>query len=57
MDDSPPFSIIDGSTYFRRKKEWHLFGDFLLKILGEITDGGLWVCAFGACVLGRHVER
>ncbi|XP_068739294.1 uncharacterized protein [Montipora capricornis] len=57
VDDSPPFSIIDGSTYYRRKKEWHLFADFTLKILGEITHGGLWVCAFGARVLGRHVER
>lgn len=57
VDDSPPFSIIDGSTYYRRKKEWDLFADFSLKILGEITEGGLWVCAFGARVLGRHVER
>ena len=40
-----------------RKKEWHLFGDLSLKILREITEGGLWVCVFGARVLGRHVER
>ena len=34
-----------------------MFADFSLKILGEITDGGLWVCGFGGRVLGRHVER
>ena len=57
VDDSPSFCIKDGSTFFLRKKEWELFGDFSLKILGEITDGGFWVCAFGTRVLGRHVER
>ncbi|XP_020603937.1 uncharacterized protein LOC110042885 isoform X2 [Orbicella faveolata] len=57
VDDNPPFCIMEGSTFFRRKKEWNLFGDFSLKILGEITEGGFWVCAFGTRVLGRHVER
>lgn len=57
VDDNPPFCIMEGSTFFRRKKEWELFGDFSLKILGEITDGGFWVCAFGTRVVGRHVER
>lgn len=57
VDDNPPFCIMEGSTFFRRNKEWQLFGDFSLKILGEITEGGFWVCAFGTRVLGRHVER
>lgn len=28
-----------------------------MKIIGEITEGGFWVCVFGAKVLGRLVER
>ena len=48
---------MDGATFFKRKKEWVLFGDFYLRIIGEIADGGFLVCSFGARVLGRLTER
>ncbi|XP_068673388.1 uncharacterized protein [Montipora foliosa] len=53
----PVFSIMEGGTYFERKNEWVLFGDFYMKIIGEIADGGYLVCSFGARVLGKLVER
>ena len=52
------FYIDGGATYFQKKrKESFLFGAFYMKIIGEITEGGFWVCVFGAKVLGRLVER
>lgn len=56
-DGDPFFLISEGGTYFKRKKEQVLFGDFYMKIIGEITEEGAWVCSFGAKVLGRLVER
>ena len=38
-------------------EKWVLFGDFTLKILGEITSAGCWVCSCAAPVLGQIVER
>ncbi|KAJ7385976.1 hypothetical protein OS493_012309 [Desmophyllum pertusum] len=40
--DKTSFSIIEGATYYQRKKESVVFGDFFLKLIGEITDGH-WV--------------
>ena len=52
------FYINGGATYFQKnRKESFLFGDFYMKIIGEITEGGFWVCVFAAKVLGRLVER
>ena len=48
---------MEGATFFRRKKEWALFGDFYLRMIGKIADGGFLVCSFGARVLGRSTER
>ena len=48
---------MDGGTYYRNKKELVIFGDFFMKIIGEITEGGYWVCTFGTQVLGSLVER
>lgn len=48
---------MGGATFLRKKKEWILFGEFYMKIIGEIVDGGYWVCSFGAEVLGMLVER
>lgn len=56
-DYGPAFCIMEGATFFRRKKEWALFEDFYLGIMGEIADGGFLVCSFGARVLGRLTER
>lgn len=55
--EEPSFCIIEGSTYYRKKKELILFGDFYLKIIGEIAEGGFLVCSFGAVVLGHLTER
>ena len=52
-----PFSIRDGKTYINREGEWELFGDFTLKIWGEISSVGFWVCYCGSRVLGRLEER
>ncbi len=38
-------------------KKWVQFGDFTLKILGEIPGTGNWVCSCGASVLGEREER
>lgn len=54
--DKTSFSIIEGATYYQRKKESVVFGDFFLKLIGEITDGH-WVGSFGARVLGKLTER
>ena len=53
----PVFSIKEGGTYFERKNEWVLFGDFYMKIIGEIAAGVYLVCLFGTRVLGKLIER
>ena len=53
VDDNLPLCIMEGSTFFRQKKEWELFCDYSLKILEEITEGGFWVCAFGVLMKNK----
>ena len=58
VEFSPLFKVYAGQTLTSVKKlGWVIFGDFTLKILGEITSTGSWVCSFAAQVLGQCVER
>ena len=38
-------------------KKWVQFGDFAMKMLGEIPSKGNWVCSCAASVLGKIEER
>ncbi len=52
------FKAQAGQTLTNVKKlGWVFFGDFTLKIIGEITSTGSWMCLFASQVLGRCVER
>ncbi|KAL9977110.1 hypothetical protein ACROYT_G014481 [Oculina patagonica] len=51
------FFIVGDGGQTSEEEKVERFGDFYLKIVGEITEGGFWVCSFGTRVLGRLVER
>ena len=57
-EEEPPFFTRDGKTFIQVSGEdITLFGDFSLRLLGEIIESGHWVCVCVARVLGRLEER
>ena len=53
------FCVKDRETYVKEKEGWIIFGDFTLKIVGEMCSqtGGYLVASCATKVLGQLVER
>ena len=59
MPEEKMFCVKDGETFVQEKEGWSIFGDFTLKVIGELCSraGGYLVASCASKVLGQLVER